>query len=96
VRGRPLVVAVAAAVLLVGVASLRACDHGGSAPRDDGPPAAAAALIERAPTAEERLALERVRDETDREMRSRVRALDVEIEALRRENDELRRKLREP
>lgn len=63
--------------------------------RDHEPSPAADAIIERARTPEERYALERVRDDTDAEMISRVRALDAEIEALRRENEELRRHLRE-
>ena len=85
-------------MLLIGAAwLLTACERRRNAAlRDDEPSPAADAIIERARTPEERHALERIRDETDAEMISRVRALDAEIEALGRENEELRRNLREP
>jgi hypothetical protein len=43
-----------------------------------------------AATPEEQRALERVRDEIDLEMRESVRVLAAEIQALQRENEELR------
>jgi len=74
-----------------------ACDGRKEAPLRSGELSHAAdAIIEKAQTPEERRALERIRDEIDIEMLQKVRALDAEIEALRRENEELRREVREP
>ena len=84
-----------AAGLLMGAVCLTGCQDR-RALRDEEPSHAADVLIEKAQTPEERRALERARDEIDLEMRARARALDSEIEALRRENEELARKLREP
>ncbi len=87
-----------AATLLMGAAWLSAACGG----RKEAPPPsgershAADAIIEKARTPEERRALERIRDEIDLEMLQQVRALDAEIETLRRENEELQDKLREP
>jgi hypothetical protein len=64
--------------------------------RSGEPSHAADALIEKAPTPEERRALERIRDEIDLEMLEKVRAIDAEIETLRHENQELQERLREP
>jgi hypothetical protein len=85
-------------MLLMGAAWLTAaCDRRKEAlPRSGEPSHAADAIIEKARTPEERRALERIRDEIDVEMLQRVRAIDAEIEALRRENEELRGKRREP
>ena len=59
-------------------------------PPREAPSHAADATIEKAKTPEERRALEKARDEVDAEMREKVRALDAEIERLRRENEALR------
>ena len=80
--------------------AITGCGHGGnaapspspgsSAPSRESPSHAADATIEKAKTPEERRALEKARDEVDAEMREKVRALDAEIERLRRENEALR------
>jgi hypothetical protein len=87
-----------ATTLLVGIAWLTAACSGRSEPppRRGEPSHAADAIIEKARTPEERRALERIRDEIDLEMLESVRAIDAEIETLRRENEELRKKLPEP
>ncbi len=88
---------VAATLLIVAACLAAACrDRDKPSLRTDEPSHAADAIIEKAGTPEERRALEGARDEVDREMRQRVRALDDEIEALRRENQELARRLRDP
>lgn len=91
-------VPVAAVMLLMGAACLTpACDGRNEAPVRTGEPSHAAdAIIEKARTPEERRALESIRDEIDVEMLQKVGAIDAEIEALRRENEELRGRLREP
>ena len=76
--------------LVLIVAHAAACDGrdpvlGGSEPSH-----AADAIIERAATPEERKALEHVRDEVDAEAREKLRALDAEIESLKRENERIR------
>jgi hypothetical protein len=48
-------------------------------------------MIEKAKTPEERRSLEKARDEVDAEMREKIRALDAEIERLRKENEQLRK-----
>jgi hypothetical protein len=84
------------ALLLIGVTGLTAgCGGRDKSPHVGEPSHAADAIIGKARTPEERRALERARDEIDQEMRERIRALDGEIEALRRENEELARKLRD-
>ncbi len=87
-----------ATALLVEAAWLTAACSGRREPphRSGEPSHAADAIIEKAPTPDERRALERVRDEIDLEMLERVRAIDAEIETLRGENEELQKKLREP
>lgn len=89
---------VAALALLMAGAGLAACDghRRRAAPLTDEPSHAADAILEKVGTPEEQHALERVRDEIDLEMRERVRILDAEIQAMKRENEELRRTLREP
>ena len=84
--------------LLVGVGWLTAACGGRKAPspRSGEPSHAADAIIAKARTPEERRALERIRDEIDFEMLESVRTIDAEIETLRRQNDELRKKLPEP
>jgi len=83
-----------AVLLLAGAAGVgAACDNRRTR---EGPSPAADAIIARAASPEERRALERVRDEIDAGMRQKVGALDAEIEALRRENEELQRSVREP
>ena len=88
----------AATTLLMGVGWLTAACSGRREPlpgRSD-PSHAADATIEKARTPEERRALEHIRDEIDVEMLENVRAIDAEIETLRRENEELRKRLPEP
>jgi hypothetical protein len=87
-----------ATTLLVGAAWLTAACSGRREPphRSGEPSHAADAIIEKARTPEERRALEHIRDEIDLEMLEKVRAIDAEIETLRRENEELQKKLREP
>jgi len=63
----------------------------GQPPASEGPSLAADAMIEKAKTPEERLALEKARDEVDAEMREKIRVLDAEIERLRKENEQLRK-----
>ncbi len=77
---------VAAAILLLLLAT--GCP-GGSA----GPSTAADAYIAQAEDEEERLALIEARDEIDAEMREEAAEMDAEIERLRKENEELRRRL---
>lgn len=72
----------AVAVALFGVLLLLNC---GNSPEHEARKAVVP-LIEQARTAEERATLEKVRDETNAEMRRRVRALDEEIRQLRNEN----------
>ncbi len=55
---------------------------------------AADALIDEAKTPEERAQLEKVRDEVDAAAKKRIQELDAEIERLRRENEELRKRAR--
>ncbi|HXB55892.1 MAG TPA: hypothetical protein VN461_13980 [Vicinamibacteria bacterium] len=95
---RSLALAPVAVTLLVGVAWLTPACNGRSEPppRRGAPSHAADAIVEKAPTPEERRALERIRDEIDLEMLDQVRAIDAEIETLRRENEELRKRLPEP
>ncbi len=74
---------------------LARCAPAGDAPpatrsEADAPSTAANAMIENAKTPEERRALEKARDEVDARMREKVRALDAEIERLRKENESLR------
>ena len=57
---------------------------------------AAAALIEMAPTRDERMALERARDEANTEMRQEAKALDEAIRRLREENADLEEQLKNP
>ena len=57
---------------------------------------AAGALIDMAPTREERAALKRARDDANAEMRQEARALDEEIQRLREENAALEEKLAQP
>jgi hypothetical protein len=52
-------------------------------------------LIEQAPTAEGRAALEKASDEANAEMRRQIRALDEEIRQLRKENAALEKELAE-
>jgi hypothetical protein len=87
-----------ATTLLLAVGWLTAACSGRREPlsRRGEPSHAADAIIEKARTPEERRALERIRDEIDLEMLENVRAIDAEIETLRRENAELRKKLPEP
>jgi hypothetical protein len=73
---------------LLAAAALLGC--GGEPEVPEGPSPAADALIERAETPEERAALEAERDRVDAEKRAEAKALDEEIERLRRENAELR------
>ena len=97
-RGLALPLSLLASALLL----LAGCGPAGDAPpaprSDSGrPPAAerpspaADAMIGKAKTPEERLALEKARDEVDAEMREKIRALDAEIERLRKENEQLRK-----
>ncbi len=89
---------VAVVGLLMAGAGLAACDghHRRAAPLTAEPSHAADAILEKAATPEEQHALERVRDEIDLEMTEKVRVLDAEIQALKRENEELRRMLTSP
>ena len=82
-------------LLLTGAASLFATCSGNRGARE-GPSPAADAIIARAASPEERRALEQARNEIDAEMRPQIRTLDAEIEALRRENELLRRKPQAP
>ena len=77
----------AAALLLL----LAGCGPAGNARAPEGPSPAANERIEKATSPEERRALEKARDEVDAEMREKVRALDAEIERLRKENERLKR-----
>jgi hypothetical protein len=86
-----------ATTLLVAAALLTAACSGRSEPHRSGEPSHAAdSIIEKARTPEERRDLEHIRDEIDLEMLEKVRAIDAEIETLRRENEELQKKRREP
>ena len=62
----------------------------GRPPAAERPSSAADAMIGKAKTPEERLALEKARDEVDAEMREKIRALDAEIERLKKENESLK------
>jgi hypothetical protein len=66
------------------VATLAACGGRDRRPAQD--------LIDREKDPEARRELEAVRDATERDLREREAALDREIEALRKENAELREK----
>jgi hypothetical protein len=87
-----------ATTLLVEAAWLASACSGHREPphRSSEPSHAADAIIEKGRTPEERRALERIRDAIDLEMLEKVRAIDAEIETLRRENEELQKRLREP
>jgi hypothetical protein len=58
----------------------------------EGASPAADALIDRAPTPEEKAELTAVRDQVDAEKRAEAAALDAEIARLERENAELRKR----
>lgn len=60
-----------------------------------GPSTAADAVLARASSDDERRALENARDEIDARAREEIAARDAEIDRLKRENDELRRRLGE-
>jgi hypothetical protein len=62
-----------------------------AAPSGEAPSLAAAEMIEKAKTPEEKRELEQARDEVDKEMRDKARALDEEIERLRQENEALKK-----
>ena len=101
-RARRRAVAPALSLLASALLLLAGCGPAGNAPpaprSDSGRPAAAEkpspaadAMIGKAKTPEERLALEKARDEVDAEMREKIRALDAELERLRKENEQLKK-----
>ena len=59
-------------------------------PTPEGPTSAADSIIQNASSPEEKAALEKARDDVDAEMREKARALDAEIERLRKENAALK------
>ena len=67
-------------------------ESGTTTPTPEGPTPAADSLIEKASTPEERADLQKARDEVDAEMREQARALDAEIDRLRKENEDLKKK----
>ena len=77
--------------LLALILILPACGGGESDALPEGPSPAADALIEGAPSPEEREKLAAVRDQVDAEKRAEAAALDAEISRLERENAELRK-----
>ena len=79
-------------LLLLIAALAAACDGRECVLRGGEPSHAADAIIERAAIPEEREALDRIRDDVEAEMREKLR----EIERLERENEQLRRSLRQP
>lgn len=79
-------------LLLLIAALAAACDGRERVLRGGEPSHAADAIIERAAIPEEREALDRIRDDVEAEMREKLR----EIERLERENEQLRRSLRQP
>ncbi len=91
------------ALLAAGLLTLAGCGSGKNVapapapvPREqaagEDPSHAADAVIEKAKTSEEKRSLEKARDEVDSEMREKARALDAEIERLRKENEALEKK----
>ncbi len=100
-RGRSDRRALGLASLVPALLLLAGCSSSGNAPAAAGadasdpaamdrPSTAADGMIEKAKSPEERRALEKARDEVDARMREKVRALDAEIERLRKENESLR------
>jgi hypothetical protein len=80
--------------LPVGVAALLFAGCGATPEREANK--AAGALIDMAPTREERAALKLARLEANAEMRQEAQALDEEIQRLREENAALEKKLENP
>ena len=92
-RATPWIVLLAVAALVV-----PGCRRGNSGapppaevPSGEAPSPAADEMIEKAKTPEEKRGLEQARDEVDKEMREKARALDAEIERLRKENEALKK-----
>lgn len=79
---------------LLAVAAILAAGCGATPEREANK--AADALIDMAPTRDERAALELARDEAIAEMREEAQALDEEIRRLREENAALEEKLKNP
>ena len=87
----PLLLVVGLAFLGCGVRSDRpAATSETNPPTPEGPTSAADSIIQKASSPEEKAALEKARDDVDAEMREKARALDAEIERLRKENAALK------